>query len=65
LVWLYQIKYWFYGRFDNLKQAKKHFPELNPYQGSKNFTWTMKGVTNTGELCIRFETHKTEKRMSA
>ena len=49
--------------FNNLEEAKKVFPDLNPISNSKTFTWAMKDKHN-GEEVMRFEDWETYRRMS-
>lgn len=40
--------------FDNLAEAQKQFPEIDPYKHSKKFTWAMRGEID-GKPALRFE----------
>jgi len=49
--------------FANLEEAKKVFPELDPDNNGKNFTWAMHDKVN-GLPAMRFETWEMEERFS-
>lgn len=46
--------------FPNFNEAKNHFPTLDPFKNTHDFTWAMSGVNNT----LRFEDWETEEMMS-
>ena len=45
--------------FDNLEEAKKVFPDLDPDINGKNFTWAMHDVVD-GKPAMRFESWAAE-----
>lgn len=48
-------------RFANLEDARKVFPDLDPAQNTKRFTWAAKG----GDNLVRFETWKANEIYSS
>jgi hypothetical protein len=50
--------------FDNLVEAKKVFPDLDPDINGKNFTWAMHDKVD-GKPAMRFESWEAYDRFSA
>ena len=51
--------------FDNLGCARKQFPNLDPYNHTAEFTWSMRGEAKDGRTALRFESWPTYKICSA
>ena len=49
--------------FDNIEDAKKVFPDLDPNTNTKTFTWAMKDKHDGADV-LRFEDWETYRRMS-
>jgi hypothetical protein len=54
---------WEVHEYPNLAEAKKAFPDLDPYRNARNFTWAMRGELN-GAPALRFENWAAENILS-
>jgi len=55
---------WDVHEYPDLAEAKKDFPDLDPYRNATNFTWAMRGELN-GQPALRFENWAADRILGA